>query len=186
MLVAGDEMGRTQGGNNNAYCQDGEVGWIDWSLLEQPGPRGLLELARRLVALRHRHPVLRRRAFFSGRAQGADGLRDLAWFTARGEEMTERDWYAPTATLGLYLSGRDIPGRDARGAPVVDDSFLIVLHAGSRPTGFVVPGAPWAEGYEVLVDTSGEDQAGVPGRVHRGGTEVGVGARSVQVLRVTG
>ncbi|MFD9484042.1 glycogen debranching protein GlgX [Streptomyces sp. NPDC059991] len=186
MLVAGDEMGRTQGGNNNAYCQDGEVGWIDWSLLEQPGPRGLLELARRLVALRHRHPVLRRRAFFSGRAQGADGLRDLAWFTARGAEMTERDWYAPTATLGLYLSGRDIPGRDAFGAPVVDDSFLIVLHAGSRPTGFVVPGAPWGEGYEVLVDTAVEDQAGVPGRVHRGGVEVGVGARSVQVLRVTG
>ncbi|WHM41218.1 glycogen debranching protein GlgX [Streptomyces sp. BPTC-684] len=186
MLVAGDEMGRTQGGNNNAYCQDGEVGWVDWSLLDQPGPRGLLELARRLVALRHRHPVLRRRAFFSGRAQGADGLRDLAWFTARGSEMTERDWYAPTSTLGLYLSGRDIPGRDALGAPVVDDSFLIVLHAGSRPTGFVVPGAPWGEGYEVVVDTAVEDQVGVAGRVHRGGGEVGVGARSVQVLRVTG
>ncbi|MFF1477363.1 glycogen debranching protein GlgX [Streptomyces sp. NPDC058301] len=186
MLVAGDEMGRTQGGNNNAYCQDGEVGWVDWSLLEEPGPRGLLELARRLVALRHRHPVLRRRAFFSGRAQGADGLRDLAWFTARGSEMTERDWYAPTSTLGLYLSGRDIPGRDALGAPVVDDSFLIVLHAGSRPTGFVVPGAPWGEGYEVVVDTACEDQAGMPGRVHRGGVEVVVGARSVQVLRVTG
>nr|WP_257584392.1 glycogen debranching protein GlgX [Streptomyces sp. TLI_146] len=186
MLVAGDEMGRTQGGNNNAYCQDGEVGWVDWSLLDEPGPRGLLELARRLVALRHRHPVLRRRAFFSGRAQGADGLRDLAWFTARGSEMTERDWYAPTSTLGLYLSGRDIPGRDARGAPVVDDSFLIVLHAGSRPTGFVVPGAPWGEAYEVVVDTASEDQAGVAGRVHRGGGEVAVGARSVQVLRVTG
>lgn len=100
--------------------------------------------------------------------------------------MTERDWYAPTSTLGLYLSGRDIPGRDARGAPVVDDSFLIVLHAGSRPTGFVVPGAPWAEGYEVVVDTALEDQAGVAGRTHRGGVEVGVGARSVQVLRVTG
>ncbi|GGP60612.1 glycogen debranching protein GlgX [Streptomyces melanogenes] len=186
MLVAGDEMGRTQGGNNNAYCQDGEVGWVDWSLLDEPGPRGLLELARRLVALRHRHPVLRRRAFFSGRAQRADGLRDLAWFTARGSEMTERDWYAPTSTLGLYLSGRDIPGRDAFGAPVVDDSFLIVLHAGSRPTGFVVPGAPWGEGYEVVVDTALEDQAGVAGRVHRGGVEVRVGARSVQVLRVTG
>ncbi|GAA0581338.1 glycogen debranching protein GlgX [Streptomyces crystallinus] len=185
MLVAGDEMGRTQGGNNNAYCQDGEVGWVDWSLLDEPGPRGLLQLARRLVALRHRHPVLRRRAFFSGRAQRADGLRDLAWFTARGAEMTERDWYAPTATLGLYLSGRDIPGRDARGAPVVDDSFLIVLHAGSRPTRFVLPGPPWGEGYEVVVDTSTEDQSQVPGREHRGGVEMGVGARSVQVLRVT-
>ncbi len=184
MLVAGDEMGRTQGGNNNAYCQDGEVSWLDWSLLEQPGARGLLELAARLVKLRHRHPVLRRRAFFSGRAQGADGLRDLAWFTARGEEMTERDWYAPAATLGLYLSGRDIPGRDARGAPVTDDSFLILLHASDRPADCVLPGPPWAAAYELVVDTSREDQAEPPGVVHRGGEMVTLPARSVLVLKV--
>ncbi|WP_189764172.1 glycogen debranching protein GlgX [Streptomyces xanthochromogenes] len=184
MLVAGDEMGRTQGGNNNAYCQDGEVSWLDWSLLEQPGARGLLELAARLVELRHRHPVLRRRAFFSGRAQGADGLRDLAWFTARGEEMTERDWYAPAATLGLYLSGRDIPGRDARGAPVTDDSFLILLHASDRPADCVLPGPPWAAAYELVVDTSREDQAEPPGVVHRGGEMVTLPARSVLVLKV--
>ncbi|WP_414629122.1 glycogen debranching protein GlgX [Streptomyces xanthochromogenes] len=184
MLVAGDEMGRTQGGNNNAYCQDGEVSWLDWSLLEQPGARGLLELATRLVELRHRHPVLRRRAFFSGRAQGADGLRDLAWFTARGEEMTERDWYAPAATLGLYLSGRDIPGRDARGAPVTDDSFLILLHASDRPADCVLPGPPWAAAYELVVDTSREDQAEPPGMVHRGGEMVTLPARSVLVLKV--
>ncbi|MFD7337915.1 glycogen debranching protein GlgX [Streptomyces violascens] len=186
MLVAGDEMGRTQGGNNNAYCQDGEVSWVDWSLLEKPGPRGLLELATRLVELRHRHPVLRRRAFFSGRAQGADGLRDLAWFTARGEEMTEQDWYAPTATLGLYLSGRDIPGRDARGAPVTDDSFLILLHSADRPAGCVLPGPPWAASYELVVDTSEEEQAEAPGRVHRGGETVTLPARSVLVLKVAG
>ncbi|MFI6051720.1 glycogen debranching protein GlgX [Streptomyces violascens] len=186
MLVAGDEMGRTQGGNNNAYCQDGEVSWVDWSLLEEPGPRGLLELATRLVELRHRHPVLRRRAFFSGRAQGADGLRDLAWFTARGEEMTEQDWYAPTATLGLYLSGRDIPGRDARGAPVTDDSFLILLHSADRPAGCVLPGPPWAASYELVVDTSEEEQAEAPGRVHRGGETVTLPARSVLVLKVAG
>ncbi|WP_053726200.1 glycogen debranching protein GlgX [Streptomyces sp. WM6378] len=186
MLVAGDEMGRTQGGNNNAYCQDGEVSWVDWSLLEQPGPRGLLELATRLVELRHRHPVLRRRAFFSGRAQGADGLRDLAWFTARGEEMTEQDWYAPAATLGLYLSGRDIPGRDARGAPVTDDSFLILLHSADRPASCVLPGPPWAASYELVVDTSEEEQAEAPGRVHRGGETVTLPARSVLVLKVAG
>ncbi|MFF4186473.1 glycogen debranching protein GlgX [Streptomyces sp. NPDC001691] len=186
MLVAGDEMGRTQGGNNNAYCQDGEVSWVDWSLLEKPGPRGLLELATRLVELRHRHPVLRRRAFFSGRAQGADGLRDLAWFTARGEEMTEQDWYAPTATLGLYLSGRDIPGRDARGAPVTDDSFLILLHSADRPASCVLPGPPWAASYELVVDTSEEEQATAPGREHRGGETVTLPARSVLVLKVAG
>ncbi|MFE9119529.1 glycogen debranching protein GlgX [Streptomyces sp. NPDC007172] len=186
MLVAGDEMGRTQGGNNNAYCQDGEVSWLDWSLLEQPGARGLLELATRLLELRHRHPVLRRRAFFSGRAQGADGLRDLAWFTARGEEMTERDWYAPAATLGLYLSGRDIPGRDARGAPVTDDSFLILLHSADRPADCVLPGPPWAASYELVVDTSREDQAEPPGVAYRGGEMVTLPARSVLVLKVAG
>ncbi|MGW8729794.1 glycogen debranching protein GlgX [Streptomyces sp. NPDC055808] len=184
MLVAGDEMGRTQGGNNNAYCQDGEVSWLDWSLLEQPGSRELLELTARLVELRHRHPVLRRRAFFSGRAQGADGLRDLAWFTARGEEMTERDWYAPAATLGLYLSGRDIPGRDARGAPVTDDSFLILLHASDRPADCVLPGPPWAAAYELVVDTSREEQGEPPGVTHRGGEMVTLPTRSVLVLKV--
>jgi glycogen debranching enzyme GlgX len=169
MLVAGDEFGRTQRGNNNAYCQDNEISWVDWSQLEVPGWRALFELTSRLIALRHEHPVLRRRAFFSGRAHSVDGLRDLAWFTARGTEMTERDWYAPAATLGMYLSGRDIPGRDARGTPVVDDSFLAVLHAGDRPESFDLPGAPWAARYEVVVDTSREEQGEAPGVVHRAG-----------------
>jgi isoamylase len=184
MLVAGDEMGRTQGGNNNAYCQDNEVGWLDWSLLQTPGPRGLLELTTRLLALRHTHPVLRRRAFFSGRARAADGLRDLAWFTPHGTEMTERDWYSPASTLALYLSGRDIPGRDARGAEVTDDSFLTVLHAADRPTSFQLPGPPWAQSYELVVDTSREDQETAPETVHTGGETVTVPARSVLLLRV--
>ncbi|GAA2464788.1 glycogen debranching protein GlgX [Streptomyces lavendulocolor] len=184
MLVAGDEMGRTQGGNNNAYCQDNELGWVDWSLPRRPGPKGLLELTRRLLALRHAHPVLRRRAFFSGRPQGADGLRDLAWFTAAGAEMTEGDWYARTATIGMYLSGRDIPGRDARGEPVTDDSFLAVLHAGAEPVDFRLPGPPWAEEYELEVDTAREDQTRAPGTVHPGGEVVTVPARSVMLWRV--
>ncbi|MCT9007282.1 glycogen debranching protein GlgX [Streptomyces rhizosphaerihabitans] len=184
MLVAGDEFGRTQRGNNNAYCQDNEISWVDWSQLDDPGWRALFELTSRLIALRHEHPVLRRRAFFSGRAHSVDGLRDLAWFTARGTEMTERDWYAPAATLGMYLSGRDIPGRDARGTPVVDDSFLAVLHAGDRPAPFDLPGAPWAARYEVVVDTSREDQAAAPGLVHRAGTAITVPARSVLLLKV--
>jgi glycogen operon protein len=184
MLVAGDEFGRTQRGNNNAYCQDNEISWVDWSLLDDPGWRALFELTSRLIALRHEHPVLRRRAFFSGRAHSADGLRDLAWFTERGTEMTERDWYAPAATLGMYLSGRDIPGRDAFGAPVVDDSFLAVLHAGDRPAAFELPGMPWATRYEVVVDTSREEQSEAPGVVHAAGTAITVPARSVLLLKV--
>ncbi|MFF9014656.1 glycogen debranching protein GlgX [Streptomyces sp. NPDC014870] len=186
MLVAGDEMGRTQGGNNNAYCQDNETSWLDWSLPEDPGRRELLALTRRLLALRHRHPVLRRRAFFSGRPQGADGLRDLAWFTADGTEMTESDWYAPAATLGLYLSGRDIPGRDERGRQVTDDSFLAILHAGPRPAEYRLPGPPWAESYELVLDTALEDQTRAPETVYAGGATVTVGARSVWLLRVGG
>ncbi|MBW8821938.1 MAG: glycogen debranching enzyme GlgX, partial [Streptomyces sp.] len=90
------------------------------------------------------------------------------------------------ATLGMYLSGRDIPGRDERGAPIVDDSFLAVLHAGDRPTGFVLPGPPWAERYEVVVDTSREGQEEAPGVVHRAGTSITVPARAVLLLRVAG
>nr|WP_123527532.1 glycogen debranching protein GlgX [Streptomyces sp. 840.1] len=184
MLVAGDEMGRTQGGSNNAYCQDNEVSWLDWSLLEQPQWRELTELTARVLGLRHTHPVLRRRAFFSGRAQAPDGLRDLAWFTRQGGEMTEEDWYAPAATVGLYLSGRDIPGRDARGEQVSDDSFLAVLHAGDRPVDFRLPGPPWAREYELVLDTAREDQSTAPGTVHRGDTGLTVPARSVLLLRV--
>jgi isoamylase len=184
MLVAGDELGRTQGGNNNAYCQDNETSWVDWSLPEEPGWRALTELVSRLISLRHAHPVLRRRAFFSGRPQGPDGLRDLAWFTAEGREMTEADWYAPTATLGMYLSGRDIPQRDERGEPVTDDSFLVVLHADPEPGRFTVPGPPWAAAYELLVDTSREDQAEPPGTRHSAGEPYAVPARSVLLFRV--
>ncbi|MFD7571074.1 glycogen debranching protein GlgX, partial [Streptomyces sp. NPDC059810] len=184
MLVAGDEMGRTQGGNNNAYCQDNAIGWLDWALPDDPGRAQLLALTRRLLALRHDHPVLRRRAFFSGRPQGTDGLRDLAWFTAEGAEMTEPDWYAPTATLGLYLSGRDIPGRDERGEQITDDSFLAVLHAGHRPLEFRLPGPPWAETYELVVDTGREDQSTPPGTEHAGGGIITVEARSMVLLRV--
>ncbi|MFD3515174.1 glycogen debranching protein GlgX [Streptomyces sp. NPDC058657] len=182
MLVAGDEMGRTQGGNNNAYCQDNATSWVDWSLLEDPGWRSLFDLTARLLKLRHAHPVLRRRAFFAGRAQQADGLRDLAWFTARGEEMTPEDWYAPAATLGMYLSGLDIPGRDVHGEQVTDESFLAILHADEAPVSFTLPGEPWAASYTCVVDTSREEQAEEVG--YEGGETVVVPGRTVLLLRV--
>ncbi|WP_301253088.1 glycogen debranching protein GlgX, partial [Streptomyces somaliensis] len=186
MLVAGDEMGRTQGGNNNAYCQDNATGWVDWSLLDEEWARQLLALARRLLALRRAHPVLRRRTFFSGRPRGADGLPDLAWFTAAGARMTEGDWYAPVRTIAFRLSGRDLPGCDERGRAVVDDSFLVVLHAGDGPVGQRLPGPPWAEEYELVVDTSREEQSEAPGTVCRGGEAVTVPARSALLWRVSG
>ncbi len=183
MLVAGDEMGRTQGGNNNGYCQDNETGWIDWSLRTDPAWRPLLHLTRRLIRMRRDHPVLRRRAFFSGRRQGPEGIRDLGWFTAAGKEMTERDWYAPGATLGMFLSGRDIPQRDPKGRPVTDDSFLVILHAGADAVAFPLPAQPWADAYALLVDTAREDQETAPGSVHHGGGTITVPGRSVLLLR---
>jgi glycogen operon protein len=182
MLVAGDEMGRTQHGNNNAYCLDDETSWVDWSLLEQSEWQELRTLAARLIALRRTHPVLRRGAFFSGRPQTPDGLRDLAWFTPRGTEMTEEDWFSPAATLAMYLSGRDIPQRDPRGAPIADDSFLVILHAGPDPVRFRLPGPPWAQAYELLADTSHE-QPKPPGRRWDGDQAVEVAGRSVLLLR---
>ncbi|MCT2592503.1 glycogen debranching protein GlgX [Streptomyces sp. N2-109] len=183
MLVAGDEMGRTQGGNNNAYCQDNPVSWVDWSLRDEPGWGTLTDLVARLLRLRRSHPVLRRKAFFSGRAHGPEGLRDLAWFNGDGEEMAEDDWFVPGSTLAMYLSGQDIPQRDACGVPVTDDSFLCVLHAGARPRRFPLPGPPWSERYELLVDTSHEDQGQAPGTTHRAGTKILLPERSVLLLR---
>jgi glycogen operon protein len=196
MLVAGDEMGRTQGGNNNAYCQDNATSWVDWSLLEDPGWRSLRDLAARLIALRRAHPVLRRGGFFSGLALAPEGLRDVAWFRPDGREMTEGDWFAQSSTLGMFLSGRDIPQRDARGGRVVDDSFLLLAHGGHRPVSFVLPGAPWAAGYALLLDTAreqawlgpahGEPAEADAARVPEvpGGARLSVPGRSLRLYRV--
>ncbi|MGF1427603.1 glycogen debranching protein GlgX [Kitasatospora sp. LaBMicrA B282] len=151
MLTAGDEFGRTQGGNNNAYCQDNETSWVDWSLLEQPQWRALRDLAATLIKLRRAHPVLRQRAFFSGRAAVPGGQRDLAWYTARGTEMTDGDWYAPTGQLAMLLNGDAMSERDQHGRPVTDDSFLLLINAADAPAAFTLPGGgPW----ELLVDTA--------------------------------
>ncbi|MGH3327051.1 MAG: glycogen debranching protein GlgX [Streptomycetales bacterium] len=184
MLVAGDEMGRTQRGNNNAYCQDSVISWLDW----QPDPewQALVGFVRRLVHLRRRHPVLRQRVFFRGEQVHPDGVRDLAWFTPGGREMTEDEWFRPAGTLGMYLSGRDIRQRGARGQRIVDDSFLVICHAGADPVPFRLPGPPWAESYETVVDTSLDpayETGGAPGRRHDAGTTLQVPARSVLVLR---
>jgi isoamylase len=177
MLTAGDELGRTQLGNNNAYCQDNETSWLDWSLLEDPEWRRLCELTGRLIRLRRSHPVLRQRAFFSGRAAVPGGESDLAWFTARGQEMTEADWFAPTAVLGMLLSGRAMSERDEHGCPLTDDSFLVLLNAGHQQVSFTLPGEPWAKRYETLVDTA----RAVPGP--ETGSPVTLAGRSLQLLR---
>jgi glycogen operon protein len=153
MLLAGDEMGRTQQGNNNAYCQDNEISWVDWSLDEHRA--ALLEHTRALIALRKAHPVFRRRRFFQGQAIRGSGVKDIGWFTPNGAEMDEGRWRAPDiATLGVFLNGEEIPDRGPRGERIVDDSFLLLLNGDAKPVAFALPGLPWAKEYELIVDTA--------------------------------
>jgi glycogen operon protein len=185
MLVAGDERWRTQGGNNNAYCQDNEVSWLDWTA--GPEQADLLALVERLIALRRAAPVLRQRAFFEGRpVTGGDGCKDLAWFHPDGREMSADDWFdAGLRTIGMYLDGRGLRHRDRRGQVIVDDSYLLVLHSGDADAAFVVPGAPWASGYTVVLDTA--QPAAIPAAGTApvpGSTSLAMTARSVVLLRV--
>jgi glycogen operon protein len=184
MLVAGDEMWRTQRGNNNAYVQDNEVSWLDWT----PGDAGedMLTLVRRLLALRRAHPVLRQRAFFEGHpVEGGDGCKDLAWFHPAGRELAAEDWFdTGLRSIGMYLDGRGLRHRSPRGETIVDDSFLLLLHSGDQDQVFTVPGAPWASSYEQVVDTTavGGVASGSP---VQGGADLPMRARSVLLLRVS-
>ena len=154
MLSMGDELWRTQGGNNNAYCQDNETSWVDWDL--GPEAAELTDLVSQLLRLRREHPVFRQKAFFSGHALGDDGVKDVAWFGAHGRELTDHEWFDPAQqTIGMYVDGRGIRTRGPHGEPITDDSFLLVLHAGAQDIDLTLPGQPWAESYEVLVDTAG-------------------------------
>ena len=135
MLLGGDELGRTQGGNNNAWCQDNEISWFDWDAADGD----LLEFARCVIALRRKHPVFRRTSFLTGKA-GESGLPDAWWFRPDGRRMTQRDWTSPeTRTLGVFLNGREISERTPHGAPIFGDSFLLVFNAHSEAVVFTVP-----------------------------------------------
>jgi isoamylase len=147
MLLAGDEIGRTQRGNNNAYCQDNELSWIDWELGE-PGQRQLA-FTKRLVELRARHPVFHRAVFLSGEERMGSGQPDAWWFRPDGRKMTQRNWRDNNAlTLGVFLNGAEIPTQTAQGAPVIDDTFLILFNAWEEPIEFTLPavsfGRRWA------------------------------------------
>jgi isoamylase len=156
MLSHGDELARTQRGNNNAYCQDNEISWVDWNLDRRR--RDLLEFTRHLMALRKEHPAFRRRQFFYGRRIRGSEVKDLSWFRPDGKEMTEDDWNNPhTRCFGLRIAGDAITEVDARGDQIVDDTFLILLNAYHEPLNFVLPAPPSGGQWEALVDTSGPD-----------------------------
>ncbi|MFJ9175553.1 glycogen debranching protein GlgX [Streptomyces sp. NPDC102360] len=185
MLSHGDEFGRTQGGNNNAYCQDNDVAWVRWA---EPGaaPDPFLEFTRAMVRLRGDHPVFRRRRFFHGRpVEGThDDLSDIAWFTPEGEEMTQRDWGAAQArALSVFLNGNAISEPGARGERIQDDSFLLLFNASPQPQEFVVPvdhGRQW----HAVVDTAlPEGLSAGEGPKVQAGDRVTLQGRSLTVLQ---
>jgi isoamylase len=155
MFVYGDEFGRTQGGNNNAYCQDNEVSWVDWDRGREQWP--LFEFTQRVARLRAAHPVFRRRRFLHGDTVQDSGspLPDVAWFVPGGEAMTQEDWDAGFAkSLAVFLNGMAIVEPDARGAQVRDDSFLLLFNAHHEPLPFTLPPPRYGEAWESVLDTA--------------------------------
>jgi glycogen operon protein len=146
MLLGGDEFGRTQGGNNNAWCQDNEISWVDWSLPEANAD--LHTFTKRLIALRAAEPVFHRARFLRGDSEGDIGLPDAWWFRPDGRRMTRRNWErADTNVVGLFLNGQDTGNRDRRGEPITGDSFVLLFNAGHEDVTFRLParrlGARW-------------------------------------------
>jgi glycogen operon protein len=174
MLLAGDEAGRTQHGNNNAYCQDNEISWHDWDRVDE----SLLDFTRRLIALRREHPVLRRRRWFQGRP--IRGTVDLGWCKPDGTEMGDDDWDSGLVnSVGVFLNGEAITDRDRRGQQVTDDSFLLLFNAHSGATDWSLPGQ-WGKRWEAVFDTSGCDREG---DLFDGGLTVRMDGRSLVVFR---
>jgi glycogen operon protein len=182
MLSHGDELGRTQQGNNNAYAQDTPLAWVDWRLDAERAE--LLDFTRRLLALRAGAPAFRQRSFFTGAPTGAGhAVSDLAWFRPDGRRMTPAEWNdGETRTLGMYLDGAQIRHRGPRGEEVVDDSYLVWFHAAAQDVDVHLPGTPVATRYEVVLDTALPDPFAAGERVPAGGTRRLTG-RSVVVLR---
>ena len=179
MLVAGDEFGNRQGGNNNPYCQDNETTWLDWRL--QPWQLDLQATARHLIALRAQHPVLRQDRFFAGRPVHADGTKDIAWFTPDGDEMDHDRWHdARLRTLQMYLHAV-VPGPDGRHQ---DESLLVVLQGNPTVVDVVLPAEPWSGGYRLLWDSAQERPPAGEGAVLPPEAKVPIVGLSVRVYGV--
>ncbi len=186
MLLAGDEIGRTQQGNNNPYCQDNEISWVDWQLDERR--EALLQFTRQLIALRAAHPVFRRRRAFEGQEITDDGMKDIGWFSPDGTEMDEAKWRDPdVCVLGMFLNGQAVFDRAMSGERIPDDSFLMLLNGGNEPRQFTLPGPAWATQYEPIIDTSIDPASAsdAASRALKAGDAIQLDTRSVVVLRAT-
>ena len=154
MILHGDEMGRTQQGNNNTYCQDDELSWVDWDLDEHQ--EEMLWFTRRMIALRHEHPIFRRRRFLQGvvREDSGSVLKDVEWLATDGAPMTEEEWEDPeNKCLTMFLNGSAIPEPTSRGERIVDDSSLVMFNASGNGVEFVLPGTEYGQAWEVVLGT---------------------------------
>lgn len=180
MLVAGDEIGRTQRGNNNAYCQDSELSWVDWHLDEER--HALLEFVRRMVSLRRSHPVFRRPRFFQGRAIHGAGVKDILWLRPDGGEMTDHEWEHTFArSLGVYLAGAALEEMDRRGHRLTDENFLVLLSSHHETIPFTLPAPRPGTSWQVLVDTAYEQGLAMDGR-YPGTAQYPLQGRSLALL----
>ncbi|ORV19111.1 glycogen debranching protein GlgX [Mycobacterium celatum] len=183
MIAHGDEMGRTQQGNNNVYCQDSELSWMDWSLADKNAD--LLAFTRKVTGLRAEHPVFRRRRFFAGQPiRRGEEVRDIAWLTPAGQEMTPEDWDSDFGRgIAVFLNGDAIPEPDRRGERIVDDSFLLCFNAHDHEVDFVMPPDDYAHEWTAVLDTT--DACGEVELVVNDGDEISLPGRALLVLRKT-
>ncbi len=183
MIAHGDEIGRTQRGNNNVYCQDSELSWMDWSLVDKNAD--LLAFARKATRFRKHHPVFRRRRFFEGEPiRSGEEVRDIAWLTPGGREMTHEDWGKSLhKCVAVFLNGDAIAAPDARGDRVVDDSFLLCFNAHDEDVEFVTPHDDYAQEWTVELDTN--NPVGDGDLLVGAEEKVFVQARSLLILRKT-
>jgi isoamylase len=152
MILAGDELGHTQNGNNNAYCQDNEISWLNWDLAEDK--QVFLRFVKTLLQLRHDEPVLNRRSFFLGRAIRGANITDVNWFRPDGKDMTDEDWGGNVRSLGMRLAGDQIGETDERGAKIVGDTLLILLNAHWEPMPFTLPPTNPGQEWKLVFDTA--------------------------------
>jgi isoamylase len=183
MLLGGDEFGRTQQGNNNAYCQDNEVSWFNWQRDEKQNR--LFEFTKKLIRLRREHPVFRRPKFFQGRRVRGGEIKDVMWFNPGGNEMSEEEWNSPfVRCLGMLISGDAADLVNSDGQPARDDTFLLLINAHHEPVAFLLPGEEQLE-WEQILDTTNEDGFLKQPKKFSSGDDVDLGGRAACLFKLS-
>jgi len=183
MLLGGDEMGRTQGGSNNGWCQDNETSWFDWALLEREAE--LFEFTQKLIVLRRVHPVFRRREFLNGTEEEGSGLPDVCWFRTDGDKMAGSDWQDRGPVVGMFLNGDGITAPDEKGERLLDESFLLLFNGHHEASAFTLPDRRFGERWTLVFDTA--DPTAEAGSIEVGARgDVEMVARSLKLLRRVG